>query len=299
MTAPTSTGKPTRSAWVVNQLVRAQPEVITELAGLGRELRTAQRTLDGTAIRKLSGRRRELVGTLVRQAFSVAGLRAPAAALRDEVAATFGAALNDAQVANQLAEGTLVRAARSEGFGSTGPELTLVPPAGRSGPAESGGESRAKAGGRSRPVSGAGDRKPAAARRSGKAALAAVPSAQPARPEEPEEAEPAPGREPKASARAKPAKPAEPAAARKKAEQQQRRDAIAAAERALAVADRAVVTASQAEQEQEAAVLRMEEELADARQRLADTRLRARRARTGQRQARQAVDRLRRDRLSR
>lgn len=284
--------KPTRSAWVINQLVRAQPEVITELASLGRELRAAQRTLDGPAIRELSRRRRELVGTLVRQAFRVAGLRAPAAALRDEVAATFGAALNDAQVANQLAEGTLVRAARSEGFGSTGPELTLVPSAAAGGSPSGSGGSRAK-GGPSRPASGAADRRPAAARRSGKAALAAVPSAQPARPPE---AEPAAGREPKAAPRAR---PAESAAARKKAEQQQRRDAIAAAERALAVADRAVVTASQAERDQEAAVLRMEEELADARRQLAETRLRARRARTGQRQARLAVDRLRRDRLSR
>jgi hypothetical protein len=278
--------KPTRSAWVINQLVRAQPEVVTELAGLGRELRAAQRTLDGAAIRELSRRRRQLLGTLVRQAFGFAGVQAAPTALRAEVAATLGAALNDAQVANQLAEGALVRAARSEGFGSTGPELTLVPQA----------RGRQSAAGERKPAA-AGERQRAAARRSGKAALAAVPSAQPAGPDDtgPDDTGPAAGRKPEASARA-PAQvtPAQRAAARKKAEQQQRRDAIAAAERALAAADRAAETASRAEQEQEAAVLRLEGQLADARRQLAETRLRARRARTGQRQARLAAERLRR-----
>jgi hypothetical protein len=306
--------KPTRSAWIINQLVRAEPGVIAQLADLGRKLRAAQRTLDGAAIRELSQQRRELVGTLVRQAFTVAGQQAPPAALRDEVAATFGAALNDPQVANQLAEGTLVRAARSEGFGSTGPELTLVPSAGGSGPAGPG--SRPGPGGRSGTGSAAGpqrpsgpaargsrsaaagstsgpadrDRQPATTRRSGKSGLAAVSPAQPA---PAEDAGPAAARDRKASGAAR-AKPAELAAARKKAEQQQRREAVAAAERALAAADRAVEAASRAEQEQEAAVLRLEEQLADARQQLADVRLRARRARTGQRQARQAADRLHR-----
>jgi hypothetical protein len=120
--------KPTRSAWVINQLVRAVPEVNTQLAELGRELRKAQRSLDGAAIRELSLRRRRLIEALVRQAFTVTGQRAPSAALRDEVAATLSAALTDPEVADQLAAGILERAARSEGFGSAGPALRLVPP---------------------------------------------------------------------------------------------------------------------------------------------------------------------------
>jgi hypothetical protein len=116
--------KPTRSAWIVNQLVRAVPGVTAELAGLGEELRAAQGSLDGEALRELSRRRRELVESLARQAFAVSGLQAPPAGLRDEVTATLGAALADPQVAGQL--GTLERAVYSEGFGSAGPELTLV-----------------------------------------------------------------------------------------------------------------------------------------------------------------------------
>jgi hypothetical protein len=118
--------KPTRSAWVLNQLVRVVPDVPSELARLGQELRAAQRSLDGTAIRELSLRRRQLIETLTRQAFRVSGLHAPSAALRDEVAATLGAALADPEVAESLGAGTLERAARSEGFGTGAPTLTLV-----------------------------------------------------------------------------------------------------------------------------------------------------------------------------
>jgi hypothetical protein len=119
--------KPTRSAWVVNQLVRAVPGVISELTSLGAELRTAQGSLDGAAIRELSQRRRDLIESLARQAFTAAGQQAPPAGIRDEVTATLGAALADPQFAEQLAAGALVRAAHSEGFGAAGsPALAQV-----------------------------------------------------------------------------------------------------------------------------------------------------------------------------
>jgi hypothetical protein len=119
--------KPTRSAWVVNQLVRAEPGVTAQLTELGDELRAAQRSLDGATIRELSLRRRQLVDALTRQAFRVAGQRSPSAALREEVRATLGAALADPQVAEHLGQGTLERAARADGFGQAGPPvLTLL-----------------------------------------------------------------------------------------------------------------------------------------------------------------------------
>jgi hypothetical protein len=122
--------KPTRSAWIVNRLVRAVPGVTSELTSLGEELRAAQGSLDGEALRELSRRRRELVESLARQAFAVSGLQAPPAGLRDEVTATLGAALADPQVAGHL--GTLSRPVYSEGFGSAGrPDLTLVKPPAR------------------------------------------------------------------------------------------------------------------------------------------------------------------------
>jgi hypothetical protein len=119
--------KPTRSAWVVNRLVRDDPGVTAELGELGEELRAAQDSLDGAAIRELSQRRRELIESLARRAFTVVGASAPAAAIRDEVTATLGAALADPQFADTLATGALVRAVQAEGFGPVGrPTLTLV-----------------------------------------------------------------------------------------------------------------------------------------------------------------------------
>ncbi len=123
--------KPTRSAWVVNRLIRSDPDVTAQLAGLGDEFRAAQGSLDGAAIRELSTRRRQLIAELSRQAFAASGLPSPPAALQDEVTATLGAALADPQVAEQLAAGTLERPAQADGFGPAGaPGLTLVPPPG-------------------------------------------------------------------------------------------------------------------------------------------------------------------------
>ena len=120
--------KPTRSAWAVNQVVRADPSVPSRLAALGDELRAAEAALDGAAIRELSVARRQLIGALVTQALAVSGQDPPSAALREEVTATFTAALADPELAGQLAAGTLVRAERRAGFGSGAePVLILAP----------------------------------------------------------------------------------------------------------------------------------------------------------------------------
>ena len=105
--------KPTRSAWVVNRLVRSDPEVTERLAALAAELRGAGASLDGGRIRELSAARARLVDELTRQALD--DLPAPPAAVREEVTATLDAALADPEVAADL--GTLVRAAHWAGFG--------------------------------------------------------------------------------------------------------------------------------------------------------------------------------------
>jgi len=244
--------KPTRSAWVVNQLIRSDPGVTAELGGLGDELRAAQGSMDGAAIRELSVRRRQLIAELSRRAFAVSGLPSPPAALRDEVNATLGAALADPQVAEQLAAGALERPAHADGFGPAGPAgppvLTVVP---------SPGARRAQA-------------RPQAATRAGGARRV---TAQ-------ERAE--------AAAQAR----AEAAAREQAERAERRRAALADAEQAVAEADQAAAAAATAELDLESSVRRLEEELADARQGLTNARLAARRARNRQRQARQARDRL-------
>ena len=105
--------KPTRSAWVVNHLVRSDPDVTIRLAALGTQLRGA--ALDGAQIRELTAARARLVDELTRQAFSLSGNPSPPAGQREEVSATLDAAIADPGVAGRL--GTLVRAARWAGFG--------------------------------------------------------------------------------------------------------------------------------------------------------------------------------------
>ena len=105
--------KPTRSAWVVNRLVRNDPEVRDRLAELAAELRDTGASMDGGRIRELTAARARLVDELTREAFD--DLPAPPAAVREEVTATLDAAIADPQVAANL--GTLVRAAHWAGFG--------------------------------------------------------------------------------------------------------------------------------------------------------------------------------------
>lgn len=108
-----SLAKPTRSAWLVNRLVRADPSVPARLTELGDQLRAGEAALDGASIRKLSVARRELVDSLARQAVA----ESASATLREEVIETLNAALADPEVAAQVAAGTLVRAAHWAGFG--------------------------------------------------------------------------------------------------------------------------------------------------------------------------------------
>jgi hypothetical protein len=103
--------KPTRSAWVVNRLVRSDPGVRSRLDALAADLREAA---DGARIRELTTARARLVDELTRTA--LAGVPAPAAALREEVTATLDAAIADPDVAGRL--GTLVRAEQYAGFGA-------------------------------------------------------------------------------------------------------------------------------------------------------------------------------------
>jgi hypothetical protein len=110
----TALAKPTKSAWLVNRLVRTDPSTPARLAELGGQLRAGEAALDGERIRQLSAARRELIDALVRQAVTGSGA---SATLREEVLETLNAALADPEVAAQVAAGTLVRAARWAGFG--------------------------------------------------------------------------------------------------------------------------------------------------------------------------------------
>ena len=73
----TALRKPTRSAWVVNRLVRADPQVRSRLDALAADLRAAAGSAEGARIRELTSARGQLVDELTREALQVAGLPAP------------------------------------------------------------------------------------------------------------------------------------------------------------------------------------------------------------------------------
>jgi hypothetical protein len=141
-------GKPTRSAWIVNKLVRADPSVPARLAELSGRLRAGEAALDGASIRELSRDRRDLIDGLVRQALAESGQQSASAAMRDEVTDTFSAALADTEMAGQVAAGTLVRAVHWAGFGpgiGTAAPSGPAPPRPRKAPGTRAESGRAKA----------------------------------------------------------------------------------------------------------------------------------------------------------
>jgi hypothetical protein len=256
--------KPTRAAWVVNQLARADPGAPDRLAGLAAALREAEQAKDGPRLRELSAVRGPLVDSLTAQALAAAGVADPPSGLREEVTETLTSAIADPEVAAEFAAGTLTRAAQWAGFGLASfgetPFGTAV-----------------------------GD---APARRH----LRAVPS--------PEVSAPAPAPARAGSRRAAPGRvPEEEQARRARAEEQrlaeeaaqraaQRRQAVEDAERTVASTAAAAAESGAAEDQLEAEVRDLEQRLTQAREDLAAARMRARRAESAERRARQALDRL-------
>jgi len=258
--------KPTRSAYVLNQLVRSDREAGEQLADLGGQLLAAQEALDGAKMRELSTLRRGMVEELADQAFSVTGQRSPPPAVRDEVVSTLNAAVADEGVLDQLRTGTLLRSTRWDGFGfASPPELSVVRPA----PAR---EPRARATTAPRPGR-AGSRPPTKATTSKAAATKAGAKASAA---DKRAAETAARAEAKAAAQA---------------EEQRRRAAVADAQRAVREADAALAKVTKAEADQQTRVRHLHEQLTDSRRRLDEIRIDVRRAENRQRKAQQALER--------
>jgi hypothetical protein len=294
--------KPTRSAWMINQLVRADPGVAGQLDGLGDELRAAAAALDGAKIRELSQERRKLVDTLIRRTLQQAGEQSPSAALREDLTATFGAALADPQVARDLADGTLVRAAhQGADFGTGAPELTLVPPpAETTGITPSPGREAAEGhgGAEADEVREAGRGRRAEVSRGPGAIRTARPSGTRERARAADEA-----RASRAAERAKVADQARAAeearAAREARAAEDRQRAMAEAEQTLDEASREAEQAAQEEQDARATIEALESQLDEAHRRATEARRKARDAQSTLQKARRAVARLtpaRRDR---
>ena len=254
--------RPTRAAWVVNRLARANPSAPLELAELAAALRAAQQAGHGPRLRELSAARGALVDVLTRRAFSAAGVQDPPPALRLEVSQTLTAALADPGVAADFTAGRLTRAVQWSGFGV----LPAVP--GEAGADKAGADE-------------------AGADEAGAKPAAVVPGAASARPGRPGAARP--------SAEAAALRQAQEGErlAREAAElAAARREQYTAAERAVASTASAAADALAAEDRLEREVRDLEERLTRARADLAGARMRARHAEAAERRARQSLERL-------
>ncbi len=276
--------KPTRSAWLINQLVRADPSVPGRLAELAGQL-GGMPGLDAAAIRELTVARRKLVDALVRQAMKESG--GSSAALRDEIADTFNAALADPEVARLVEAGTLVKAAHWAGFGfglgaGAGPAASSV-----FGPA-GGGAAALKPG-------------PGAGRGAASAAAAKKPARKAAGPDERERAARQKVEEARAAAEAASAAERDRreaveivegqfAQAREKVTQGER--AVVAAQQGLAEAQRALELAERALGQAGMRLTETRQKLSKARQDLRDAGSSARQAVAAENRAQQALDRV-------
>ncbi|MEU8249645.1 hypothetical protein [Nonomuraea sp. NPDC048916] len=105
--------KPTVSAWALNRAARRHPGELQELFDLGRELRAAWEEHDADALAELTRRRGVITGRVSRLVQEGAGLSSAAAA---EVDQTLDAAVVDAEAADQVRRGRLVKPLSYSGF---------------------------------------------------------------------------------------------------------------------------------------------------------------------------------------
>jgi hypothetical protein len=126
--------KPSAAAWAVNQLVRAEPDLVEALLGAGGELRQAHRQAasgrGAEQLRAAAEAERAAVEALMARAPAVIG-RAPSAALGESIRNTLHAASSDDEARERVRSGTLTTELRPVGLGPipAGEVATSRPPA--------------------------------------------------------------------------------------------------------------------------------------------------------------------------
>jgi hypothetical protein len=128
--------KPSVAAWALNQLARRRPKDLDRLLAAGEDLRSAQEELlaggDRAAFQEAAAKERELVAGLSGEAAALAGEAGQGGTgLQEKVAETLHAAALDAETAEELRSGRLVREREAiGGFGAMAapPSAGTAPP---------------------------------------------------------------------------------------------------------------------------------------------------------------------------
>jgi hypothetical protein len=112
--------KPSAAAWAVNQLVRAEPDLVEALLGAGGELRQAHRQAASgrraEQLRAAAEAERAAVERLMTRAPAVLG-RVPSAAVSEAIRNTLHAASSDDDARNRVRTGTLTTELQPIGLG--------------------------------------------------------------------------------------------------------------------------------------------------------------------------------------
>ncbi|MCA5891846.1 hypothetical protein LEP48_00585 [Isoptericola sp. NEAU-Y5] len=111
--------KPSTSAWVVNLLVRSEPDDVAEVTALGAAFREAQAGMDRERLRELTARRRHLVAVVTARARDLAHERGTSVsdAVATQVESCLTAAMIDDDAARAVRSGLLVGAIEATGWG--------------------------------------------------------------------------------------------------------------------------------------------------------------------------------------
>jgi hypothetical protein len=122
--------KPSRAAWLVNQLSARKADELAELLDLGKDLRAAQEEMlagstDRDKLRDVAQREQRTVGSLTRAAEAIGREHGVGAQILTRVGETLQAAAGDPEVAEAIEHGRLTREQRAASIGLIG---TAAPP---------------------------------------------------------------------------------------------------------------------------------------------------------------------------
>jgi hypothetical protein len=124
--------KPSRAAWLVNQLAVRKPDEIAELLEAGRELRAAQEEMlagspDREQLREAARREQRTVDSLLRTAEAIGREHGVGEQILTRVGETLQAAVSDPEVAEAIEAGRLTREQRAASIGLVGPATPAAP----------------------------------------------------------------------------------------------------------------------------------------------------------------------------
>jgi hypothetical protein len=141
--------KPSRAAWLVNQLSAQKADQVGELLDLGKELRAVQEELmagspDRKRMREAAQREQRAIGSLTRAAEAIGGEHGAGAQILTRVGETLQAAAGDPEVAEAIERGRLTREQRAASVGLIGTAAATPRPKGEKGKDREAAERRAR-----------------------------------------------------------------------------------------------------------------------------------------------------------